>query len=459
MNTHSVHKYLSQIADQFYEAWRVARQQRHAVWVTQTLVLPPVDILSLVDEFRDIWAFTESGHHRVGVGIARRWTYQGPKSWPDWMHDWHQLVSTTNLPGDLQLAGGVAFSLDNTANAKPWGTFPRMAWTLPAVSLYLGSSGLTAQVVAEIDGNVPLNPIITYYQEILEKISTPRYVQKSTPTLIHYQSTPDHDQWNQLVREAVSALNRRQMDKVVLARAVTAEFSGPLRSSQVLHQLADRNPQSSVFAMRMQSRTFVGATPEVLLETMGSRVSTMALAGSAPRGQTSIEDAQKSQALLMHAKNRAEHEAVKHHIIGVLTRFGCELEYPSQPLIKRLPTVQHLYTPITAQVGSNTSFWEIAQALQPTPAVGGLPAPAAVDWIARHEPFDRGWYAGVIGYVSLQGRGRLMVALRSALIEGKKATLFGGCGIMPESDPEEEWMESQWKLQSMLEAMGVPNRL
>ena len=136
-----------------------------------------------------------------------------------------------------------------------------------------------------------------------------------------------------------------------------------------------------------------------------------------------------------------------------------DIQVPQNPGIKRLPTVQHLYTPIHAKFRSGHTVWDLAEALAPTPAVGGHPVKPAIEWILNHEPFDRGWYAGIVGHVNLNGNGKLLVALRSALIEGPEATLFGGCGIMEQSKPDEEWVESQWKIQSMLQAMGIEDQL
>lgn len=455
MNTHSVGFYRTKIADHFYEAWRVARRQGTSTWVTTDLDLPWIDILSLVDEFEDIWVFSDQSTQSVGVGVARRWTYHGPQAWTDWKADWDRLISQNTLPPDLQVGGGVAFSVDDMGHTKPWGAFPRMAWTLPAIMLQPVSNGILARLVAEIDGNLPLNPVINYYQELLDRISAPHPDPDTLPRLIHHLSTPNRYQWNHLIADAVSAIKAQQLSKVVVARAVTANFSTTVKSSPILHQLSQRNPSSKIFALRLQSRTFLGATPEILLETHEPFVSTMALAGSAPRGKTAAEDFLNAQALLRHVKNREEHEAVKRHILSILQKLGCTVEYSKEPRIKQLPTVQHLFTPITATLPSGASFWSVAEALQPTPAVGGLPPAAAIHWITQHEPFDRGWYSGIIGHVSLKGQGQLLVALRSALIERQQATLFGGCGIMAQSNPDEEWEESQWKLRSMLEAMNV----
>lgn len=372
-----------------------------------------------------------------------------------------RLTTVENLDPRLRVAGGVAFSLDDTAGRDPWAAFPRMSWTLPALLVETDADHLKTTLVARVDATVPIAPLISYYQNLIEQIMVPDPQRGAhlNPTISEYRSTPTHDEWCRLVASAVHSIESRALTKVVLARAVSTRFSAPLSVSAILDHLVNANPDAYVFALRMQSRTFLGATPELLLAAHDQDVFTMALAGSAPRGATPHQDHLLAQGLQTHQKNLEEHEAVKHHILSVMASASRNIDAPIKPAIKRLPTVQHLYTPIHAKLRPDSNVWDLAESLGPTPAVGGYPVAPAVDWILDHEPFDRGWYAGIVGHVALNGDGKLLVALRSALVDGSEATLFGGCGIMGQSRPEEEWVESQWKIQSMLQAMGVEDPL
>ncbi len=456
MNTHSVEQVSTSIKERFKASWFASERLHKPRWMVEEFSLPRRDLLSLVDQFPDAWLFSNVGGSRLGIGVAQRWTYSGPDAWPEWKRQWAALIAEEQLDPRLQVAGGVAFSLEETASRAPWTTFPRMSWTLPAVLVETGTENLKATIVARVDASLPLEPVVTYYQSLVERIGKPPALAVSVnSTLIESHSTPNHEAWCRLVESAVSTIRSRALSKVVLARALATRFTEPISVSQVLDHLVHANPEAQVFALRMQSKTFLGATPELLLSAQGKDVFTMALAGSAPRGATPHLDHVLAQNLLTHQKNVAEHAAVKNHILGVMARSSTVIKAPARPSIKRLPTVQHLYTPITAQLLAEHTVWDLAEALAPTPAVGGHPASAAVDWILDHEPFDRGWYAGIVGHVDLTGNGTLLVALRSALVDGSEATLFGGCGIMAESRPEEEWKESQWKIQSMLQAMGV----
>ena len=124
------------------------------------------------------------------------------------------------------------------------------------------------------------------------------------------------------------------------------------------------------------------------------------------------------------------------------------------PAILPLRHVQHLVTPVSGTTCDEGGLLALAQRLHPTPAVGGAPRDVALGLIDEHEEFDRGWYAGPIGWLGADGDGELMVALRSGLVTGPTATLFAGCGIVADSDPAREWAESRLKLRTMIAALG-----
>ena len=130
------------------------------------------------------------------------------------------------------------------------------------------------------------------------------------------------------------------------------------------------------------------------------------------------------------------------------------LEVAPEPGILALRDVQHLVTPMEGVLREETGILELAQRLHPTPAVGGEPRDAALDLIAEHEGFDRGWYAGPVGWLGSDGDGDLMVALRCGLVDGREAMLFAGCGIVADSDPALEWEESRIKLRPVVSALG-----
>ncbi len=273
-------------------------------------------------------------------------------------------------------------------------------------------------------------------------------------------ASPDCDRddyYEALVSEAVAAIGRSAIHKVVLARTLTLDRG--LDVVAVLDRLRRRNPACATFAFSVGDTTFLGATPEELVTLDGSRLHTIALAGTAPRGDNPDSDERLATGLLASAKNRSEHRFVVDGITEALTGLGLVDPAPAEPGLMRLSRVQHLRTPITAQVqrrrtgASDMDVLRAVGVLHPTAAVGGAPTGAALEFIARHEGFDRGWYAAPVGWCDLDGNGEMGVALRCALTGPEGACLFAGAGVVADSVPGEELEETAYKLRALLDAI------
>jgi menaquinone-specific isochorismate synthase len=180
---------------------------------------------------------------------------------------------------------------------------------------------------------------------------------------------------------------------------------------------------------------------------------TEAIAGSAPRGQTASEDAKHARALLESVKDLREHICVRDSILRRLEKVGVEGKAEANPQLLLLANVQHLRTRIEAEVGEAVHLLDILPEMHPTPAVGGSPREAAVPSIADLEQIDRGLYAGVIGWFNHLNEGEMVVGIRSALIEGKRARLYAGAGIVEGSDPNKERRETEMKLRALLDVL------
>ncbi|MFL5689195.1 MAG: isochorismate synthase MenF, partial [Chloroflexota bacterium] len=153
-------------------------------------------------------------------------------------------------------------------------------------------------------------------------------------------------------------------------------------------------------------------------------------------------------------KDREEHAVVVDTLRAGLAPIVETLTIADAPGILPLRHVQHLVTPMTGTLREDAGLLGLAAVLHPTPAVGGEPRDVALDLIAEHEGFDRGWYAGPIGWLGADGDGELMVALRCGLVRDREAVLFAGCGIVADSEPGREWDESRLKLRTMIAALG-----
>ena len=265
------------------------------------------------------------------------------------------------------------------------------------------------------------------------------------------------DEYLALVTSAVDAIERGKLHKVVLAR--TFALDGELDVVTVLDRLRRRNPACATFAFTVGDTTFLGSTPEELVTLDGPRLHTTALAGTAPRGDSPEADERLASGLLASAKNRSEHRFVVDGITEALTGLGLVDPAPAEPGLMRLNRLQHLRTPITAQVqrrrtgASDMDVLRAAGVLHPTAAVGGAPTEAALEFIAGREGFDRGWYAAPVGWCDLDGNGEMDVALRCALTGPGGTHLFAGAGIVVDSDPDDELEETAMKLRALLDVI------
>ena len=265
------------------------------------------------------------------------------------------------------------------------------------------------------------------------------------------------DDYRALVTAAVAAIEQGELQKVVLARTLTLHYE--LDPVAVLDLMRRHSPACAAFAFTSGPATFLGATPEELVALDGSRLHTVALAGTAPRGDSHETDERFAAGLLASDKNRSEHRFVVDGIIDALSGLGLVDPAPAEPGLMRLSRVQHLRTPITARVqrrrtgASDMDVLRVAGVLHPTAAVGGTPTGAALEFIAGHEGFDRGWYAAPVGWCDLDGNGELGVALRCALTGPGGTHLFAGAGIVVDSDPDDELQETAMKLQALLDVV------
>jgi menaquinone-specific isochorismate synthase len=256
------------------------------------------------------------------------------------------------------------------------------------------------------------------------------------------------------VGEALGRIRAGVYRKVVLARAFDLARATPFRPLETLHQLRELYPACHGFSLANgRGQSFIGATPERLVRVSGRALQTEALAGSAPRGRTAPEDARLGRALLGHDKDLREHQVVVESMVRRLRGLGLEPAVGEAPRLLSLSNVQHLWSPVTATLPMGMHLLEVVAALHPTPAVGGQPREAARGDIARLERFDRGLYAGAVGWFNHAGDGEFVVAIRSALMDGGRARLYAGAGIVEGSDPAEEKAETDLKLKALLDTL------
>jgi isochorismate synthase len=284
--------------------------------------------------------------------------------------------------------------------------------------------------------------------------------------------------WKEAVSAIVEDIRRGTVQKQVLARRVRLGVPGPTDPVPLLQKLREGYGLScTVFAMTRGNTCFLGASPERLVRVDGRAVKADGLAGSTARGSTAEEDRSMGLALLASSKERHEHALVVDALRDALEPVCAKLCVPEEPMLLRMPNVQHLHTPVEAVLRSGTNILDLVERLHPTPTVGGVPREGILPRIRRYEPFDRGWYAGPVGWIDANDGGEFAVGIRSALVKGigtvdatatrtainlesapeSAVLLYAGCGIVAGSDPEAEHRESCLKLRPLLSAMEGPS--
>lgn len=260
------------------------------------------------------------------------------------------------------------------------------------------------------------------------------------------------------MRQALACFERGELSKVVLSRTLKLELDAALDLPALLARLAAKNGQGYTYAVPLAGaeEVFLGATPELLVRRVGSRVVLNPLAGSAARSADREEDHNIGQALLRSTKDLQEHAIVIDEIAKVLRPLCRTLSLPDHPELLATDALWHLSTLIEGELlDPDMTSLDLAFALHPTPAVCGYPKQAAFDAIMDLEPFDRGFFAGFVGWMNASGDGEWAVSLRCAQCSPRHATLSAGAGIVPGSVPERETAETQTKFRTMLSALGL----
>jgi isochorismate synthase len=248
-------------------------------------------------------------------------------------------------------------------------------------------------------------------------------------------------------RAALAAIAAGTVDKLVLTRELRMQCASPFApfvTEALLAALAARHPACAVFGVGRAGKAFVGASPETLLALAGAQVAVDALAGTAWQAEVLDTD-----------KNRREHDFVARAVADGLAGLCADIAVPAAPEVMRLDTLTHLRRRVTARRPAGTGVFDLVARLHPTPAVGGAPTPAALDWLAHHGDARGAWYTGGIGWIDAAGDCDIAVALRCGLLEDGAATLYAGAGFVAGSDPEQELAETEAKLAAMHAALAV----
>ncbi|MFD2406721.1 isochorismate synthase [Azorhizophilus paspali] len=404
------------------------------------------------------WAFNDPQLALVGLGQAAELVPQPGQGLVSLQQAWREMLGDALIVGPEKphLLGGLAF--DRQAAVSPlWSSFAYGALVLPEILLIGRRQGsallLSTRVSARTDCNALCERLLAAVRELASTTRQgPAPTSERNNLLSRCDSLPA-DCWKAKVADAVDAIGQGRMEKVVLARQVDFEAEQDFSLEATLRYLRQANDSTYLFAIRRGEHCFLGATPERLVRLEGRELYTTALAGSTPRGHGPDEDLYNGNRLLDSAKDRHEHALVVNALKSSLEAHVETLQVPAMPSLHKLPHIQHLQTLVRGRVRPDVDLLTLVDALHPTPAVGGVDKEHAIAYIRDQEGLNRGWYAAPVGWLNSDGNGEFAVALRSALIHGRQAHLFAGCGIVEGSDPEHEYQETCVKLRTMISAL------
>ena len=411
----------------------------------------PLDVepLSFVraasDRFEGAFYFSSpEGSTAGGVGVAAKASASGTARF----ERLRSAVDAWSLPEPFRAFAGFSFSSDGPTSDS-WASFGSADAVLPIATLL--STGDDRHLLLAVPPGVDADSIVERLRSI-EAPPDPVYPNLGDHTL---ESCPPVSEWTQAVAEAVAAIEDEVIRKVVLARSVIVRSDTAPDGFNVLSHLEASYRQCYGFGWRVNGAMFVGASPELLVRSSGGVVTSNPLAGTAPRGEGEAEDRLLAEALMRSEKDRIEHRYVVDDVVERLAPYADHLTVPAEPSLKRMATVQHLSTRIEGTSRPRVHVLDLVGALHPTPAVGGTPRHPALAFIENAEPFDRGWYTGGVGWVDGTGDGEFAIGLRCGLLEGANAHVFAGAGIVAESDPDAELLETRLKFRPMLELLAA----
>ena len=391
--------------------------------------------------FDDAFYFASPGGRRLGgLGVARRFVAAGPDRFSGLAED------VAGIPAGYPLLLGSSFSGDGP-HTPEWDGFAAAAVVLPSAMIDAGPNGTLLRVA--VPPGADHRPLL----DALVRLESPGAPVVPEPSDHAVESKPSPAEWRDQVAEAVAAIRAGAMRKVVLSRSVAITTDVAAEPFDVVHTLAEQYPRCYAFGWQMYGGTFVGASPELLVDRRGNEVAANPLAGSAPRGEGEDEDRYLGQELMTSGKDRIEHALVVEDIAARLGEYVSRLDVPAAPSLARMATVQHLSTHIGGTLRGDTHVLELTGVLHPTPAVGGTPRDDALAFIAKVESAERGWYTGAIGWVEAGGDGEVALALRCGVLRGPVAHLFAGAGIVADSDPERELVETRLKFKPLLDLL------
>jgi len=384
----------------------------------------------------------------LATGEVMRLEQQGVDRFGHLQQQFDQLQHHWRYIGDHHQEDPVAFfcyAFDPDEHMSGWWSgLPNSCVIVPQLLLDYTSDGCYITFTADTESLYSATLIDQWMQAftaMMNAVQSPADSCEAEP-LQRSEVFPQDHQWIARVEQAVADIRCSDLNKVVLSRRIRVEGESGFSASQLMARLIQRYPGCTLFAARMDGVMLVAATPERLVSLYQGKLKCDAMAGTVAADETPDERMVKY-----------EHLPVVHTIEQILAPLCEQLDIPDKPQLLQLHGLQHIWTPIRARVESDVALLKLVAALHPTPAVSGAPDHVAREWLMQNDDHQRGWYCGGFGWMSSGGEGHASVMLRCALLQGNRAELFAGAGITAYSDPHSEFLETELKLQTILDLL------
>lgn len=400
----------------------------------RTTRLPDDSGFSIVDHLpQSASAFLRNGHGLVGWGEAVRLTAKGPNRMHELAASWRALVEQTEVQDEMSVPGSGlvafgSFSFAEDSEAESVLIIPKVL---------LGSRDGARWLTQIEDADV-------------ENFWDAPQSYRSNASVTLSEGLQSAEGFMQSVRSAIEKIQTDDLKKVVLARDLVATVPNDFDIRTALHRFATKYPTCWTYSVD----GLFGASPELLVRVSHKQVSARVLAGTAGRGTDPGVDFAISNALAASSKNISEHRFAVKSLVDELEKFCSQVDADSEPFSLQLPNLWHLASDVHAVLKDDASVLDLAAVLHPTAAVAGTPTVDAQKLIAELEPFDRGRYAGPVGWIGADGDGEWAIALRGALLQDNQITAYAGCGIVAESEPVAELEETELKFKPIREALA-----
>lgn len=452
------------------QAVRRARRSGHSTLAAVTVQVDPATdptaVVVAAREPREAWFVQEQpgrdGTALAGLGAAMTIEASGPDRFATVSARWRAAIADAACdppagpPGSgLVATGGFAFARSG-GQAPHWGAFAAASLIVPQVAFARRGTDVRMTVAALCAPDDTVDDVLARATRRLGRLhpATLAMLDPDPAGRVRVVSTMPPEHYEDAVARAVERIRAGAFQKVVLAREVQVHATVDHDPGAVLGVLREAFPDCFVFAVGRGDSTFLAASPELLVRREGMRVGTLALAGSTRRSADPAVDDHLGEQLLRSTKDREEQAIVTRRIARILRPHVLWVTAADEPVVVKMANIQHLATPIRAQLTAPRSAIELAGLLHPTPAVGGEPWQAAQPSIPALEGLDRGWYAGPVGWTDFNEDGEFCVALRCALLTGPIARCYAGVGVVRDSDPAAELAETETKLGALLPVLG-----